>query len=144
MHDQYLYRLPIVLHGHNWHGTEQFNTRFSQYQYNLALHPNRWSERDTNMHGLFRSRYLHSGGEVQTSNTTVYLVACSLYAWNEQATLDVQRDVLLSTVGNSDTLSQGWSLWSPISNGTDSEVLNAGVRHPWCPLVSCVNDADEP
>ncbi|KAF8434493.1 hypothetical protein L210DRAFT_3506559 [Boletus edulis BED1] len=44
--------------------------------------------------------------------------------------LDVQEDILWSTMNHSDESSQGWSLWSSQAttiNGTNSEALNKGI-----------------
>ncbi|KAF8136907.1 hypothetical protein EV363DRAFT_1155909 [Boletus edulis] len=69
-------------------------------------------------------------GEAQNSSTTVYPIACSLYVIHHESVLDVQEDILWSTMNHSDESSQGWSLWSSqatTSNGTNSEALNKGV-----------------
>ena len=73
---------------------------------------------------------LYLGEETQNSSTTSYPVACSLYVLHHEAILDVEQDILWSTMGDLDEPSQRWSLWSPqtlASNNTNLEVLNTGV-----------------
>ena len=68
----------------------------------------------------------YTGGNATLSNTTTYIVACSLDATTSLEVLDVQNNTLTSTsLTQPDIPSDPWSLWSVC--GTPGLGMQVGV-----------------
>ena len=69
----------------------------------------------------------YTGGNATSSNTTTYVVACSLDATTSSSVLDVQNNTLTGTnLTQPDITSESWSLWSV--GGTPGFGTQVGVN----------------
>ena len=75
--------------------------------------------------------YVASASQPQNISTTVYVVACSLDVSNYTSGLEVQNGSLGPTMNQPAAPSQAWSLWTPTTNGSGTQ-LNKMVRMSLC------------
>ena len=74
---------------------------------------------------------VYTGGHTTSSNTTAYVVACSLNATTTLDILDVQDNTLMGTrLPQSETPSQSWPAWSPGGTPALGNEVGTNVIHP--------------